>query len=31
MISRISIRELEEGRWVAASGRHWHLDRPAPR
>jgi hypothetical protein len=31
MISRISIRELEEGRWVAAPGRHWHLDRPAPR
>jgi hypothetical protein len=31
MISRISIRQLEHGRWVAASGRHWHLDRPAPR
>jgi hypothetical protein len=31
MISRISIRPLEDGRWVAASGRHWHLDRPAPR
>jgi hypothetical protein len=31
MISRISIRQLEQGRWVAASGRHWHLDRPAPR
>ena len=31
VISRISIRELEEGRWVAASGRHWHLDRPEPR
>jgi hypothetical protein len=31
MISRISLRSVEDGRWVAASGRHWHLDRPAPR
>src|SRR5262249_51371783 len=30
-ISRSSIRCREDGRWVAASGRHWHLDRPAPR
>ena len=31
VISRIAVRCAEDGRWVAASGRHWQLDRPAPR
>jgi hypothetical protein len=31
VISRFGLTPHEDGRWIAAAARHWHLDRPDPR
>jgi hypothetical protein len=31
VISRFALRARNDGTWLPAAGRHWNLDRPAPR
>ena len=31
VISRMALRPLDDGRWLAVAGRHWQLDRSDPR